>query len=136
MSFKSKNNLDKFKFIRYMKSKNELGDDFFDIKKFLSEKLHPLEINVNDADELWKVIEYLQKTHIDFLTDDYFKNESARVKFILKHGDPNQRIALLNLDTPDPKLWKKLTQIVKNDDSEAFLELKRLEKIANTEFEE
>ncbi|MCY6412951.1 hypothetical protein QTA56_12565 [Acinetobacter sp. VNH17] len=136
MSFKSKNNLDKLKFIRYMRSENEVSDDFFDIKKFLSEKLHPLEIKANDTAELWKVIQYLQKTHTDFLKDDYFKDESARIKFILKHGDPNQRITLLKLDTPDPKYWKKLTQIVKNEDSEAFLELKRLEKLANTDFEE
>jgi hypothetical protein len=136
MSFKSKTKLDKINFIRYLNNKNELDDNLLDIKEFLLEHLFPLHFSINNVDDLWKVIQYLKKTHVDFLEDEYFKNDAARVKFILKHGDPAQRITLLNLNSSDSKLWKKLTQIVKNDDSEAFQELKRLEKLAKTEYEE
>ncbi len=136
MSFKSKNNLDKINFIKNIETQDEINNDFFDIKKFLLEKLHPLEFKANDTAELWNVIRYIQQKHSEFLKDDYFKDESARVRFILKHGDPNQRITLLGIDKKKDKLWKKLIQSIKNEDSEAFLEVKRLEKLANTEFEE
>lgn len=136
MSFKSKTKLDKINFIRYLNDKNQLDNNFLEIKEFLLKHLFPLHFSINNVDDLWKVIQYLQKTHIDFLKDEYFKHKAARVKFILKHGDPAQRISLLHLDSLDPKHWKKLAQIVKNDDSEAFQELKRLEKLAKIEYEE
>ncbi|MEG2848480.1 MAG: hypothetical protein RR904_06950 [Bacilli bacterium] len=139
MHFKSKNNLDKINFIRKMETPNEIGDDFLDIRSFLLNKLSPLEFIANDTTELWKIIQHLQEKHADFLKDDYFKSMGARSRFIVKHGDPSQRSTLLTIkgnSRQRKKNWKKLTQAVGTNDSEAFREVKRLEKIDNTVFED
>lgn len=139
MHFKSKNNLDKINFIRKMEAPSEIGEDFLDIRNFLLNKLSPLGFIANDSTELWKIIQHIQEKHADFLKDEYFKSKEARSRFIVKHGDPTQRSTLLTIkgnSKQRKRNWKKLTQAVGTNDSEAFREVKRLEKIDNTVFEE